>query len=822
METLHIIDNRSRTQLLSELLSDNNALIKHRFTSFDHVFYDEFNPVERKLIAIETVKKNLDSFDLLKGYLEHRESALEALRFLDLLDRYQIDLSSLPTDSKVDQEKTKLIHLLAQQVERVYLKRKTVTNPIVVHPFYQELYHKQFIEEPLIKKKEPTITFKTALNMRQEVSGVKAYIDNHNHESILILVGNEEYHPILKQQIPSAQFLNEKRLDSIFLAYFYLMKAFKNQDKEALINYFSLNLNNDKEMRNFLDVVERYQPDFDELVTGLSEKNFSENNVIKENVIDEQTSYGQARDFSLKLATKLSEIDQNNLFTSIFNFLATNNASSYQLKNSLEDNYALTTRFDLMDVLELTLLNERPITQTHSNIVISDFQYQPSTTFDTIIYLGLTSSNFPKPNELTGLYNERYAQKIESFPSLSARLTFHINQLTKNFNISDKLILSYPQMDYLGKPHQVAFEIEQITNKEKPTLWQFPESQGHSSVIGNLDREIAEKLFLDENKNLIGSVSSLEAYTKNSYKYFIERGLNIRSKQKLELDPAVVGTLSHYVLETLVRNKGSFYTASTISDIEELLNPTFNQLIKIFPKQKTYLELSLKRLSLNLFNSIKEFSEYENIFKPTVFEQEKRFSKAKLFEHVPILMNGFVDRIDFVDVDGEENIVVIDYKSSSHSLSVNKILNGRQLQLPIYGLLLKKELEKGCLSLSYFLMNHGLSSISSFKLNSTTYDDKPQYPTKSDKLVHRYLKQPNKPGISKPRATSMLDEEKLEAYFEKLMLYLYNNIASGILDEFSESDDYFDFNNTQRNQETFGSYEDLYLRVDPTAIIVQE
>ena len=32
-------------------------------------------------------------------------------------------------------------------------------------------------------------------------------------------------------------------------------------------------------------------------------------------------------------------------------------------------------------------------------------------------------------------------------------------------------------MDYLGKPHQVAFEIEQITNKEKPTLWQFPESQ---------------------------------------------------------------------------------------------------------------------------------------------------------------------------------------------------------------------------------------------------------------------------------------------------------------------------------------------------------
>ena len=34
--------------------------------------------------------------------------------------------------------------------------------------------------------------------------------------------------------------------------------------------------------------------------------------------------------------------------------------------------------------------------------------------------------------------------------------------------------------------------------------------------------------------------------------------------------------------------------------------------------------------------------EYENIFKSTVFEQEKRFSKAKLFEHVPILMNGLL------------------------------------------------------------------------------------------------------------------------------------------------------------------------------------
>lgn len=814
METIHIIDNRSRTRLLDNLLTNNESIINQRFIDFDRVFYETFNQTERKLNTLKTVQDNINMFTLLKGTLAHKQSVFEALNFLDLLDRYQIDLKQLPTDTPINTEKTNLINLLVESIQRPYQQFKEVNEAIVIHPFYQELYHQKYISQAEIKQKSPVIIYKSALNMRQEVSGLSHYLSQHKEKQALILVGSPSYIPILKQQIPSAQFLNDTKIEPLFLAYYYLMKAFLAQDKEALISFFTLNIKQDSEMKNFLKVVNDYEPTFDELIHGLIEKNFQVNEVIKQNVNDEKSRYQSARSFSLLLASRFKEIDQTNLYTSLFDFISSSNHASLQLKQILEQNYVLTKKHHILDVLELTLLNPVTVSTTESNIVVADYTYQPSTQFETIIYLGLSSNNYPNAKKMTGLYNESYVEKISDFPSLSERLTFHIKQLSHNFTISETLILSYPQMDYQGKPQYVAFEIEQLVKDVPLSNWEFSESQGHTSIIQNLNPELARKLFLQDDY-LIGSVSRLEKYTTNSYQYFIEHGLNITSKSKLELDAAVIGTLSHYVMEVLVSLKNKDYTNATLNEIKEILSPTFNQLKELFPQKNEYFNLSLNRLSTNIYQSIQSFKEYENKYPTEIFSQEYRFNKEQLFDSVKVLMNGIVDRIDLLD----EKFIVIDYKSSDHSIKVNEVLNGRQLQLPTYSLLLQKELNKPLLAMAYFMLNLGLVSTSTFKLNASNFELGLQNVNTNNTRLKFFESTPYE--TRKISSNNLFDQDKLEAYFEKLYQHLYTLIANGTLNQFIEANQYFDFNDTQRNIESFGEIEELHSFIDPLATLDQ-
>ena len=47
-------------------------------------------------------------------------------------------------------------------------------------------------------------------------------------------------------------------------------------------------------------------------------------------------------------------------------------------------------------------------------------------------------------------------------------------------------------------------------------------------------------------------------------------------------------------------------------------------------------------------------------------------------------MNGFIDRVDCAEIDGEKWLKVVDYKTGSKSFDLANIYNGYQLQLPLY------------------------------------------------------------------------------------------------------------------------------------------
>ena len=220
-------------------------------------------------------------------------------------------------------------------------------------------------------------------------------------------------------------------------------------------------------------------------------------------------------------------------------------------------------------------------------------------------------------------------------------------------------------------------------------------------------------------------------------------------------------------------------------------------------------------MSTNIYQSIQSFKEYENKYPTEIFSQEYRFNKEQLFDSVKVLMNGIVDRIDLLD----EKFIVIDYKSSDHSIKVNEVLNGRQLQLPTYSLLLQKELNKPVLAMAYFMLNLGLVSTSTFKLNASNFELGLQNVNTNNTRLKFFESTPYE--TRKISSNNLFDQDKLEAYFEKLYQHLYTLIANGTLNQFIEANQYFDFNDTQRNIESFGEIEELHSFIDPLATLDQ-
>ena len=90
-----------------------------------------------------------------------------------------------------------------------------------------------------------------------------------------------------------------------------------------------------------------------------------------------------------------------------------------------------------------------------------------------------------------------------------------------------------------------------------------------------IKKEIAEKLY---GNTLTLSPSSLEMFSKCKYSYFLNYGLRLNIKEKLDFDNREVGTFIHYILENCFNNK----KPSTVSVIWEKYYPNIKKEVNEF------------------------------------------------------------------------------------------------------------------------------------------------------------------------------------------------------------------------------------------------
>ena len=301
--------------------------------------------------------------------------------------------------------------------------------------------------------------------------------------------------------------------------------------------------------------------------------------------------------------------------------------------------------------------------------------------------LGCSGKAYPGFAPLGGVFDETYVRRIKGFPGLDERQKAYLSQLEWiEHSCTDELIWSYATNDYQGRELISAFELDRYGKSER---WQLDSCSQKRNTAHALGTESAKDLFVrqdeDGNPYVSGSISSIESWFRCPYRYFLASGLYVRKPQTPDLSADSAGTWQHAVMEKAVFDEDGKFDpdyAIHLSEerIRELISPYFEALRIANPNDTVRISLSEERMVSSLKKTAEFLAEYEKSTTFVPHAAELTFRRFPVSEHVRL--NGTIDRISKDPLN--HMIEILDYKSSSKTLSPSSVKAGQQLQLLTY------------------------------------------------------------------------------------------------------------------------------------------
>lgn len=217
-----------------------------------------------------------------------------------------------------------------------------------------------------------------------------------------------------------------------------------------------------------------------------------------------------------------------------------------------------------------------------------------------------------------------------------------------------------------------------------------------------LSKEITDIIYNDEFKT---SVSKLELYKKCPFSYFMQYILKVVPNKEAKVNVLELGSFMHGVLECFSKKlleKNIKWQEILGEDLENIM-PQYEKMLEeiIFLQIDEYLskqKQSVKYMVLKrkLINTMKKIirtvalSYNQSEFEP--YDYEIEFKDNSVFLPMEIELNngrimkiiGKIDRVDMLEFKDNMYIRVVDYKSSSKDLKIDKIKEGISLQLISY------------------------------------------------------------------------------------------------------------------------------------------
>ena len=234
----------------------------------------------------------------------------------------------------------------------------------------------------------------------------------------------------------------------------------------------------------------------------------------------------------------------------------------------------------------------------------------------------------------------------------------------------------------------------------------FSNNENYSSRLNAVERLVDNQAITLENKELAKSLfkndmylsaSRIEDYYNCAFRYFCKFGLNARPLMKAQMDPMQTGTVIHYVLENIIKEKGSGGLVNlSREEIVFLVNSILEKYLKEkmgnseeFTPRFKYQFMRLSKMIVFVVERLKEeFSQSD--FEAKAFELEIGDNKEveskviNLDDGGSIKIKGAVDRVDVFDKNGKKYVRVVDYKSGNKEFLMSDIIYGLNLQMFIY------------------------------------------------------------------------------------------------------------------------------------------
>ena len=298
------------------------------------------------------------------------------------------------------------------------------------------------------------------------------------------------------------------------------------------------------------------------------------------------------------------------------------------------------------------------------------------------------SKIFPKLRESTFVDNEILSkEKLDETEKFANSKETEMNIYTKEVTFSELL-------SHINNMNGSWYEVYQWYKNNPQYSYRLEkalEGLEYTNLPEKISKNNVQKLYGD---TLHTTVSRLEQYKSCEFSYYLKYGLKLSSKEKMDIKPVDTGSFMHDVVDTFFKENESIKEISD-EELKQILDKIIEEKLSlprnyIFTATAKYRNL-VRRLKKVIFYSMKYIVQSLKNSEFDVMQTELEFGnntyppiEMTLDDGKRVSITGKIDRIDIAKAPNGKYIRIIDYKSSTKDIELNKVIAGLQLQLLTY------------------------------------------------------------------------------------------------------------------------------------------